>query len=41
MSENLDEQARQRALDIYRVVDSLPEAAYNDIAYRLSGFGVV
>ena len=36
MSENLDEQARQRALDIYRVVDSLPEAAYNDIAYLAS-----
>ena len=36
MSEHLDESARQRALDIYRVVDSLPEAAYNDIAYLAS-----
>lgn len=36
MSENLDEAARQRALDIYRVVDSLPETAYNDIAYLAS-----
>jgi len=36
MSEHLAESARQRALDIYRVVDSLPEAAYNDIAYLAS-----
>lgn len=31
MSANSDEFARQRALDIYHVVDSLPEAAYEDI----------
>lgn len=36
MSEYLDESARQRALDIYRVVDTLPEVAYNDIAYLAS-----
>lgn len=36
MTEQLAETARQRALDIYRVVDSLPEAAYNDIAYLAS-----
>lgn len=36
MSEHLDESARQRALDVYRVVDSLPESAYNDIAYLAS-----
>jgi GAF domain-containing protein len=28
---HLDESARQRVLDTYRVVDSLPEAAYRDI----------
>lgn len=28
---HLDESARQRVLDTYRVVDSLPEAAYSDI----------
>ena len=27
-----DEQQRQRELDLYRIVDSLPEAAYDDIA---------
>lgn len=32
----IDEVARQRALDIYRVVDSLPEAAYNDIVHLAS-----
>ncbi|TDR42003.1 GAF domain-containing protein [Tahibacter aquaticus] len=31
MPAQLDEPARQRALDTYRVVDSLPEAAYHDI----------
>jgi len=31
MTQAIDEAARQRALDIYRVVDSLPEAAYDDI----------
>jgi GAF domain-containing protein len=31
MSAQVDESVRQRALDIYRVVDSLPEAAYDDI----------
>ena len=28
----LDEQQRQRELDLYRIVDSLPEAVYDDIA---------
>jgi len=36
ISAHLDESARQRALDIYRVVDSLPEAAYNDIVMLAS-----
>ena len=31
MTETLAEPARQRVLDEYRVVDSLPEAAYDDI----------
>jgi GAF domain-containing protein len=31
MAARIDETARQRVLDMYRVVDSLPEAAYNDI----------
>ena len=31
MADTPDESARQRALDTYRVVDSLPEAAYDDI----------
>jgi len=31
MTQAIDEAARQRALDVYRVVDSLPEAAYDDI----------
>lgn len=31
MQANSDEFARQRALDTYRVVESLPEAAYDDI----------
>lgn len=31
MTQSLDEHARQRALDTYRIVDSLPEAAYDDI----------
>lgn len=31
MSVDLDEHARQRALDAYRAVDSLPEEAYDDI----------
>lgn len=31
MDAAMDEHARQRALDTYRVVDSLPEAAYEDI----------
>lgn len=31
MTPHLDETSRQRALDMYRVVDSLPEAAYDDI----------
>jgi len=36
MTDSLNEAARQRALDIYRVVDSLPEAAYNDIVHLAS-----
>lgn len=32
MSPTPDELARQRALDTYHIVDSLPEAAYDDIA---------
>lgn len=32
MAEPQDEFARQRALDTYRIVDTLPEAAYDDIA---------
>lgn len=31
MTDTLDESQRQRALDAYRVLDSLPEAAYDDI----------
>lgn len=31
MTDNVDEVARRRALDTYRVLDSLPEAAYDDI----------
>ena len=31
MSETISEHQRQRALDTYRVLDSLPEAAYDDI----------
>lgn len=31
MAAPIDELARQRALDVYRVVDTLPEVAYNDI----------
>lgn len=31
MSDSLDESSRQRTLDLYRIVDSLPEAAYADI----------
>lgn len=31
MTEQIDEASRQRALDSYRIVDSIPEAAYNDI----------
>lgn len=31
MSDALDESSRQRTLDLYRIVDSLPEAAYADI----------
>lgn len=31
MSANMDEFARQRALDTYRVVDTVPEQAYDDI----------
>lgn len=31
MAAPLEESARQRILDTYRIVDSLPEAAYNDI----------
>jgi len=31
MAAQFDELARQRALDVYRVVDTLPEVAYNDI----------
>jgi GAF domain-containing protein len=36
MSIDLDESARQRALDAYRLVDSLPEAAYQDIVQLAS-----
>ncbi len=31
MAAQIDERARQRALDEYRVVDTLPDVAYNDI----------
>jgi GAF domain-containing protein len=31
MTQRMDEFARQRALDTYRIVDSLPDAAYDDI----------
>lgn len=31
MTDRMDEHQRQRALDAYRAVDSLPEAAYDDI----------
>jgi GAF domain-containing protein len=36
MIENIEEFARQRALDTYRLVDSLPEAAYDDIVQLAS-----
>lgn len=36
MMEAHDETARQRELDAYRVVDSLPEAAYQDIVHLAS-----
>jgi len=36
MSHNAEEFARQRALDTYRIVDSLPEAAYDDIVQLAS-----
>lgn len=36
MSISPEESVRQRALDMYRVVDSLPEAAYNDIVHLAS-----
>jgi GAF domain-containing protein len=36
MKDNAQEFARQRALDTYRIVDSLPEAAYEDIVQLAS-----
>lgn len=36
MAAHLDEASRQRAVDIYRIVDSLPEAAYDDIVHLAS-----
>lgn len=36
MNESPEESARQRALDTYRIVDSLPEAGYDDIVQLAS-----
>lgn len=36
MTDTLDEASRQRTLDLYRIVDSLPEAAYSDIVQLAS-----